>query len=286
MFVWSKLSSEKWADAWEERFAGDGRAVITRLAGKPTVRVEVYCEKKREAQAVQAHFGGVVRELKAQNWAALSMEAPPPVKVRDRLLIVTARTKTALAAMQKEEKAKGGAGAKRQLISIPADMAFGTGHHATTATVLRMLVDFADARAGRPWTMLDLGTGSGVLAIAAEKLGAAKAWGCDFDALAVKVARANLTLNGTKHVTLDVADVLKWKPREKWDLVAANIFHDVLEAVFPKVVKSLKRDGTVFISGILRTQAESCLAAGRKAGLTFDQVVRRGKWVTARGRLA
>lgn len=289
MFVWSKLSSEKWADAWEERFAGDARAVITRLAGKPTVRVEVYCEKKREAQAVQAHFGGVVRELKTRNWAALSMEAPPPVKVRDRLLIVTARTKAALAAMQKEEKAGAGRNAKRHLISIPADMAFGTGHHATTATVLRMMVDFTDERSlngDQPWTMLDLGTGSGVLAIAAEKLGATRAWGCDFDALAVKVARENLVLNGTKHVAIDEADVLKWKPKEKWDLVAANLFYDILEDVFPKLVKSLKRDGTVFISGILRTQADDCLATGRKAGLVFDQVVQRGKWVTARGRLA
>lgn len=284
MFVWSKLSSEKWADAWEERFAGDGRAVITRLAGKPTVRVEVYCEKKREAQAVQAHFGGVIRELKTQNWAALSMEAPPPVKVRDRLLVVTEKGKGALAAMKKDK-----ANAKRHIISIPADMAFGTGHHATTATVLRMMVDFTDERSlngDQPWTMLDLGTGSGVLAIAAEKLGATRAWGCDFDALAVKVARENLVRNGTRHVTIDEADVLKWKPKEKWDCVAANLFYDILEDVFPKLVKSLKRDGTLFISGILRTQADDCLASGRKAGLVFDQIVHRGKWVTARGRLA
>ena len=58
MFLWSKLSSEKWADAWEERFSSDPRLVITKLAGKPTVRVEVYCEKKREAQIVQAQWGG------------------------------------------------------------------------------------------------------------------------------------------------------------------------------------------------------------------------------------
>jgi ribosomal protein L11 methyltransferase len=279
MFVWSKLSSEKWADAWEERFSGDPRAVITKLAGKPTVRVEVYCQKKREAQAVQEHFGGIVRELKSRNWAALSMEAPPPVKVRGKLMIVAAKDRSELAMLKKKH-------ARQQIISIPPDMAFGTGHHATTATVLRLLVDYAKARNGQPWTMLDLGTGSGLLAIAAEKLGATRAWGCDFDEKAVRVARVNLRRNGTKHVAIDEADVLKWKPREKWDCVVANLFYDLLEDVFPKLVRSLKRDGTLLISGILRTQADGCLEAGRKAGLQFDKVITRGKWVTAKGGLA
>src|SRR5690554_5236511 len=101
MFVWSKLSSEKWADAWEERFSGDPRLVMTKLAGRPTVRVEVYCAKRSEARAVQAQFGGIVRELKARNWAALSMEAPPPVKVRDRLLIVAEKGRAELAALRR-----------------------------------------------------------------------------------------------------------------------------------------------------------------------------------------
>jgi ribosomal protein L11 methyltransferase len=284
MFVWSKLSSEKWADAWEERFSGDPRVVITKLAGKPTVRVEVYCQKKREAQAVQAHWGGVVRELKSRNWAAMAPAATPHVNVRGKLLVVAEKERGALAALKRKHP-------RRHIISIPPDMAFGTGHHATTATVLRLLVDFAEARGrdgkgkSKPWTMLDLGTGSGLLAIAAEKLGAAKAWGCDYDDKAVRVARVNLRRNGTKRVTIDEADVLKWTPREKYDCVAANLFHDILEAAFPKLARSLKRDGTLFISGILRTQADGCLEAGRKAGLVFEEVITRGKWVTAKGRL-
>jgi ribosomal protein L11 methyltransferase len=278
MFVWSKLSSKKWADAWEERFAGDPRAVITGMAGRSTIRIELYCERKREALDVQKSFGGTVREVKARNWAALTPVPPPPVKVRDRLIIVSEKGREGLAALRKANPA-------RDVISIPPDMAFGTGHHATTATVLRMLVDFAQTQEGKPWTMLDIGTGSGVLAIAAEKLGAARSWGCDFDPLAVKVARDNLGRNGVKRVVIDEADALKWTPREKWDCVAANLFHDVLEAIFPKLARSMKRGGILLISGILRTQAESCLAAGRKAGLEFDSVVRRGKWVTARGHL-
>lgn len=278
MFVWSKLSGNTWVDAWEERFAGDPRFVITRIPGRLTVRVEMYCEKKKEAQDIQSHFGGVVRPVKARNWAALSAEIPPPVKVRDSLVIVGDKDRAKLAALRQEY-------AGRHVISIPPDMAFGTGHHETTATVLRMLVDVAEEREDTPWTMLDLGTGSGVLAIAAERLGAAKAWGCDFDELAIKVALQNLKRNRTKKVTLEVADVLKWKPKEKWDCVAANLFHDVLEEAFPKMARAIKKKGTLLISGILKTQAEGCLNAGRKAGFIFEEIVTRGKWVTARGRL-
>jgi ribosomal protein L11 methyltransferase len=279
MIVWSKLSSEKWADAWEERFAGEPRAVITRIAGKPTIRIEVYCEKRKEAEAIGKQFGGNVRVLKAQNWAAMSAELPPPVKVRGRLLVVAEKGKGKLKEIEK-------ANPKLQVISIPADMAFGTGHHATTATVLRMMVDFAKGREGKPWTLLDLGTGSGVLAIAAEKLGASEAWGCDFDDKAVRVAQENLVRNRTQAVVIEEADVLKWKPTRRWDCVAANLFYDILEDVYPKIVRSMKKDGVVFVSGILRSQAADCLKLGEKAGLTFEEVVTRGKWVTARGRLA
>jgi ribosomal protein L11 methyltransferase len=278
MFVWSKLSSEKWADAWEERFVGESRAVITRIAGRTMIRVEVYCEKKSEAQAILKQFGGSVRELKSQNWAAMQPEMPPAVKVRDSLLITAEKTTAALAELSKEHP-------KRKIVSIPPDMAFGTGHHATTATVLRMLVDFSASRAGKSWSMLDLGTGSGVLAIAASKLGAETIWGCDFDALAVKVARENVKRNKTPKVVIDEADVLLWKPTKKWDCVAANLFSDILAQAFPIIARSVRKDGVVLVSGILKSQADACLKAGEAAGLVFEEIVTKGKWVTARGHL-
>ena len=180
MFVWSKLSSEKWSDAWEERFSGNPslNLVITTVPGRTTIRVEVYAEKKKDVETIRKEWGGSVREVKQQNWAALSKEPMPAIAVRDRLVIVSARTE---AELKKERRAHAG----REVIAIPADMAFGTGHHATTATVLRMLVDAVDKLQDSRWTMADLGCGSGILAIAARKLGAAKIWGCDFDPKAV-----------------------------------------------------------------------------------------------------
>jgi ribosomal protein L11 methyltransferase len=284
MYVWSKLSSEKWVDAWEERFAGStaGSLVITTVPGRKMVRVELYCTKESAAKRVQQAFGGSVRRIKAQNWAAMSAEPPPPVKIRDELVICAARTKAEVAAAKKAFPGRG-------VIAVPPDMAFGTGHHATTATVLRLLVDEARVfrSAGKVWRMGDLGCGSGILAIAARKLGAAEAWGCDYDPKAVLVARENGARNGTPEVGFEEVDVLKWKPGkgQRWEVVAANLFADILENAFPTIVKVVKPGGVVFLSGILHTQADACLKAGEQAGLVIEQRLRLGKWVTAKARL-
>ena len=285
MYVWSKLSSQKWADAWEERFSGgqQGALVITTVPGRTMIRVELYGSSEKVALAVQKEFGGSVRKVKDQNWAALSAEPPPPVKVRDALVICAARTKAEVAAARKEH-------AGREVIAVPPDMAFGTGHHATTATVLRLLVDEARSlqAAGRSWKMGDLGCGSGILAIAARKLGADVAWGCDFDPKAVLVSQENALRNGVPEVEFAEVDVLKWKPTkaQRWDVVAANLFADILENAFPTLLKVMKPDGVIFLSGILHTQADKCLRAGEAAGLVIEQRLKIGKWVTAKARLA
>ena len=280
MFVWSKLSAEKWADAWEERLAGasDLTLVITSVPGRRTIRVEAYCAKKTRALAIQKMWGGSVRELKSQNWAAMASKATPPLKVRDRFLIVTERTEAGLSRLRRDHPG-------REILSIPADMAFGTGHHETTSTVMRLLVDLADelGKAGKPWTLADLGCGSGILAIAAEKLGAKRVWGCDYDPQAVRISKENAKRNGTPKARFTKLDVLEWQPAEQWDIVAANIFHDVLEAAFPALARSVASGGTLILSGILHTQAASCLAAGRKCGFKADRILRKGKWVTLIG---
>lgn len=278
MFVWSKLSSEKWSDAWEERFAGNSALslVITTVPGRNTIRVEVYAEKKRDVDAVHKMFGGSVREIKNRNWAALSAEPMPPIQVRGKLVVCSARTAAELKKAEKEHAGK-------QVLAIPADMAFGTGHHATTATVLRMLVDAAGPLQGTSWKMADLGCGSGILAIAAAKLGAVKVWGCDFDPKAVEVSQDNAERNGTPDIKFTETDILKWKAREQYDIVIANIFYDILEEGFPQIVKSVKPGGTLMVSGILKTQAEPCLAVATKLGVKWNRIVTRGKWVSATG---
>jgi ribosomal protein L11 methyltransferase len=276
MYLWSKLSGAQWIDAWEERFAGNANFVLEYIKGGKSVRLQVYCGTKKEADAIFGQFGGSVRKVKDADWKK-APEPPKPLKVRDAFLVTAETNAKKLAALRKEH-------GKRELIVIPPEMAFGTGDHATTSTCLRFLVDISREREKGKWTVADLGTGSGLLAIAAAKLGAKEVWGCDFDPFAVAVAKHNTERNGTPQVTLAEQDVLKWKPRKKgYDVVTANLFSTVLIEAWPVIAKSLAKSGDLVVSGILATQAWEVFEAAAKEGLGFSKVVKKGKWVSARG---
>ncbi|MEZ5302926.1 MAG: 50S ribosomal protein L11 methyltransferase [Verrucomicrobiales bacterium] len=251
---------------------------ITEIAGRKTVRVEAYCERKADAERIQKQFGGSIRALKRENWAAMAPAPSAPIKVRGSLLITQ---ESDPAAWEKLAAAHPG----REIISIPPEMAFGTGDHATTASCLRFLCDCA-AAAPDGWAMLDLGCGSGILALAAVKLGAASALGIDYDPQAVRVARENAKRNGVppRRAKFAEADVLAWDAPQPFDLVAANLFSSILEEAFPRIVAAAKPGAPIVISGILREQADGVFRAGEKAGFELEKSVRKGKWVAARGR--
>jgi ribosomal protein L11 methyltransferase len=276
MWHWSKLSSVKWLDAWEERFYGNPNSVINEIKGGKSIRVEVYCESEEEAKRIQEQFGGSIRVVKEQNWAALSEVARPPLKIRDALLITGSREGGVVRELQKEFP-------KRHVIRMPAEMAFGTGDHATTSTCLRLLVDVSRERKGSDWQMLDLGCGTAVLAIAARLLGAEKCEAHDFDPQAVRVSEQNLVLNKVDGIKILEQDVLKWTPPQQWQVVVANLFSTILQQAFGTIEKALKDDGDFIVSGILYEQWEPTRDAAEKAGLRFSKVIRKGKWVTARG---
>ena len=276
MFVWSKLSAAKWIDAWEERFSGNPNLVVEYLKGGKSTRLQLFCETRKEAEAISKQFGGSVRELAKSDWHK-AVEAPRPVKVRDVFLLTAETRKKELDALRKENP-------KRELIIIPPEMAFGTGDHATTSSCLRMLVDVARKRKGTEWTAADLGTGTGLLAIAARKLKSGPVYACDFDPFAVSIAARNAERNGTDGIEVKEQDVLKWKPRKKgYDVVMANLFSTVLIEAWPVIAKSVAKGGDLIVSGILATQAWDVFEAAAKEGLGFTKVIKKGKWVSAMG---
>lgn len=276
MWQWSKLSSKKWEDAWEERFYGNPNSVISEVKGGKTVRVEVYCETKKEADAIAKEWGGSVRELQMQNWAALSDVPRPPLKIRDAIVITNSRDDEYVEKIRAEFS-------DRLLIRMPAEMAFGTGDHATTSTCLRQLVDVARERRGSEWEMLDLGCGTAVLAIAAKMMGATHCEAHDFDPQAVRVSKNNLKLNAVKGIDVYEQDVLKWKAPKQWKVVVANLFSSILQEAFPVIESALCDDGDLIISGILHDQWEATRLSAEKVGLVFHTVIRKGKWMSARG---
>lgn len=276
MFVWSKLSAAKWIDAWEERFAGNPNLVIEFIKGGKSIRVRLFCESQAEAEAVVERFGGTFRKLAHAEWCKPVLP-PRPVKVRAALLLTPDVRPAELALMQQAHP-------KRQIIMIPPEMAFGTGDHATTSTCLRLLVDVAKARRGTAWSLADLGTGTGVLVIAARKLGSGAAYACDYDPFAVEVVKRNIARNATTGVDVEEQDVLQWKPPQAgYDVVVANLFSTVLIEAWPVITKALAAGGDLIVSGILATQAWEVFKAAAAEGLGFTQVIRKGKWVTARG---
>jgi len=172
MWLWSKLSSKKWQDAWEERFYGNPHAVISEFAEGKSLRVEVYCETGEEAETIQQQFGGSIRELKMQNWVALAKTNRAPIKIRDAIVVTQEKEGEEVDKLREDYP-------DRHILKMPAEMAFGTGDHATTSTCLRLLVDVAREQEGK-WDMLDLGCGTAILAIAARMMGASACEAHDF----------------------------------------------------------------------------------------------------------
>ena len=267
------MSAAQWADAWEERFFGNPNAVLTHLKGGKSVRVQVYCGTAEEGERIREQFGGTMRRLADESWMKPQPVTRPSLKIRDRIVIT--QDESEKGRRQLERKYPG-----REVICIPAEMAFGTGDHPTTATCLRFLTDEAKRRKGTEWNLLDLGCGSGVLAVAGRLLGAGTCEAVDYDPKAVEVARRNLERNGVDRVTVKESDVLKFKPRRKYDVVAANLFAGVLREVIPGVLKNLSSGGALLISGVLRDQWDATREVAERAGLEVIESRKRGKWVS------
>jgi ribosomal protein L11 methyltransferase len=170
------------------------------------------------------------------------------------------------------------------LLVIPVSAAFGTGEHATTAMSLR-LIERLTRNWKDGWSLADLGTGTGILALAAKLLGAGRATGIDIDPKAISIAKANACLNKIDNVDFRLADLRKWKPTDAKDIVAANLYSELLIEILPK----LKRSHWLILSGVLRRQENKLLRDLRRNNIEIVTVKRRGKWIavlaTCRGGL-
>jgi len=166
------------------------------------------------------------------------------------------------------------------VIVIDPRMAFGTGEHASTRGVLRLLEQAMHPGA----RVLDAGTGSGVLAIAAARLGAAQVDAVDIDPDAVAAARENIDANGTAdRVRLEVGEVDEaWLAQaSRFDLIAANILSSVLEPMLGALRHSLRPGGSLLVGGILESESASLLEAAERAGLALRREDRDEGWWSA-----
>jgi ribosomal protein L11 methyltransferase len=167
------------------------------------------------------------------------------------------------------------------VVELDPGMAFGTGNHPTTRLCLELLQELVT----EGMTILDLGTGSGVLAVAGAKLGAAKVTAIDIDPVAVRVARENCVINRVEaQVTVSEADLLHGYDGESYDLVIANIVADIIVKLVPDVPGVLKPDGIFLTSGIITERSAEVEAVLKANGFKVVKVVTRDQWVAIIGR--
>ena len=272
LFVWRKVSVARSEDAWQERLGWLGqRLVMVTLAGSRAMRLEAYQLTREEASALVRDFGGGVRAALPLSARELEPKPRPPLRIRGMLLVVSSEKERALAALREP---------RIPVLLIPATMAFGTGEHATTAACMRALADVSKEMRGRKWDALDLGTGSGILALAARVMGAGRVEAADFDATAVRVARENAEANGIPGIGFRRMDVLAWRPSRKWPVVMANVYSTVLVKAARQIAGAVAQGGWLILSGILRGQAGEVTAAFERKGCRVERTVCRGKWVT------
>lgn len=205
-----------------------------------------------------------VAPLPDQDWIRLSQEGLPPVRA-GRFFVYGAHD----------------AGQVPHGVipmKIEAGLAFGTGHHETTALCLAALSDIARERGFR--NVLDLGTGTGLLAIGAARLWKRPVMASDIDPVAVAVARENAIANGVapliQAVTADGLANPALARRAPYDLIVANILAGPLTRLAPSILKALQPGAVLVLSGLLHNQEKLVLSFYK--GLRFVTARRMGPW--------
>jgi ribosomal protein L11 methyltransferase len=206
--------------------------------------------------------------LEAKDWVAASLEGLRPIRA-GRFLVHGAHDRAALLGNDLG-------------IEIEASLAFGTGHHGTTRGCLLALD--AMLKQGRPRRVLDVGTGTGVLAIAAAKALRGEVVAGDIDRIAVEVARDNAGLNGVRsRLRLYCAPGLRHElaaPPGSFDLILANILARPLMRLAPSLAAALAPAGRLILSGLLEADVASVLAAFRGQALYLERRTLIEGWAT------
>ena len=162
------------------------------------------------------------------------------------------------------------------VVRLDPGMAFGTGTHDTTRLCLELLQRYVKSDS----SLLDIGTGSGILAITARLLGAKNVIASDIDQVAVKVAGENARLNGVDDIMFACGDILDMT-KEKYDVISANIVADVILSLLPRVSDFLNKDGVFIISGIISLRKDEVVEAIKENGFKIIDERETDSWYSA-----
>lgn len=235
-------------------------------------RIDAFPNEPEEQAAIGEVLKGfptlrvVTEKLADADWLAMALSGLPPVRA-GRFFVYGAHD-------------KGLAPASTINLRIEAGAAFGTGHHGTTVGCLQAFHDLLKAQ--RFERVLDVGCGTGVLAIAAARTGSRVAVGTDIDAPSVRIANENAALNraAARFVHASGLDDPRVRGDAPYDLVFANILAPPLVALSQDIKGALKPGGIAILSGLLRTQERRVFAAYASKGFRLVRRLHRDAWAT------
>ena len=201
--------------------------------------------------------------LNEEDWANAWKAYYKPIKIGSKIVIVPA--------WEKYEANEG-----ELIVRMDPGMAFGTGTHETTRLVIGLLEKYTTPGV----RMLDVGTGSGILAICASRLGAGECKAYDIDPMSVRVARENIKDSGLENITCDQSDLLRSVDLEggKYGLVCANIVADIIIRMTPDVHKYIADDGVLLASGIIMERSADVVHCFESHGFEIVERAEENGW--------
>lgn len=229
--------------------------------------IKVYVEDDEEAVAIVNEgkaqgFNITSTKLKAEDWENGWKKYYSTFKITDDLTIVPA--------WEDYDKKP-----DEKVIVLDSGMAFGTGTHETTKMCVSMIKDIVSQDTKK---VLDIGTGSGILSIAASLYGAEDITAIDIDPLAVKIAKENVMLNDKDGIIkVSEGDLLK-NISGKYDLIIANIVADIIKELIPHIRTFLNDNGKFIISGIIREREEEVSDFAQENGFKIEKKDSQGGW--------
>ena len=218
---------------------------------------------KERARDVELEIKLEINGVNEEDWATAWKAYYKPVHIGEKMVIVP---------MWESYDEKPG----EVIVRMDPGMAFGTGTHETTRLVVTLLEKYTS----EGYRVLDVGTGSGILAICASKLGAGECKAYDIDPVAVRVARENIKDNDCDNITCDVSDLLYGVDLSggQYDVVCANIVADIIIRMCPDISKYMKDDAVLLASGIITERADEVVTAAEANGLRIRERLEDNGW--------
>jgi len=313
MFVWRKRAGAGWLAANEmalRETAGQRLAIVSKPQSKNAI-AEIASPNYSALEKIRKRFGGVIEKL-PRDWLRkfLRGQESKPLKIGKRLVIVSSGRSTSKSlvipagaafgtgthvttamSLRMLERATSTLGSARRWPAVAGSLpaTFSRKREFSSETRFRRGGRKSEPdwqmQAGRlrspgeEFWMLDLGTGSGILALAAVRFGVRRVIAIDNDPIAIATAKENARRNRIENVDFQVADVVRGAFPKQIDVVTANLFSELLIEILPK----LKRARWLVLSGVLRDQEGDLRRALRRNRIAIVETRRRGKWIAILG---